>query len=291
MSVSLLLHCILATNPWCDAVVSFDPGMGATPGYDNPSVVLGPPEQMSGEGTEWESVVSPFSPAWGPDEIVSIGLGGQLIIRFDEPVVDEPQNAHGIDLIVYGNPGFIDLTPPEGLCGGIFGGDGGTIEVSPDGIVWTEIPTVGADGGWPTLAWIDAGPYDPHAGTIPTDPTLAMSPDVAIASATGLQWPDLVALYDGASGGTGIDLAVTGMPMITHVRLAVPENAFFAVEVDAVVDAGVWLAADLDGNGIVDVNDLLLVIGAWGQTGGTGDIDGDSVVGINDLLLVLESWT
>ncbi|MDP6890238.1 MAG: hypothetical protein QF471_02820, partial [Phycisphaerales bacterium] len=159
-------------NPWADAVVSFEPGLGGSPGYDMPSVALGPPERFTGEGTSTPSVVSPFSPAWMPDEIVSIGLGGWLLVSFDEPVMDDPDNAFGIDLIVFGNAGFTDMAFPSGVCGGLFGGDGGEVLLSEDGLTWTAVPDLDADGPWPTVGWIDAGPYDETAGTVGADPTV-----------------------------------------------------------------------------------------------------------------------
>ena len=40
------------------------------------------------------------------------------------------------------------------------------------------------------------------------------------------------------------------------------------------------------------MNDLLGVIGDWNCNGGSclGDVDGDGTVGVNDLLLVLSKW-
>ncbi|MCH2154095.1 MAG: hypothetical protein MK089_12210, partial [Phycisphaerales bacterium] len=46
--------------------------------------------------------------------------------------------------------------------------------------------------------------------------------------------------------------------------------------------------ADLDGNGVVDVDDLLLVISAWDSP--DADITGDDVTNIDDLLTVLSSY-
>ncbi len=48
--------------------------------------------------------------------------------------------------------------------------------------------------------------------------------------------------------------------------------------------------ADQDGNGTVDVNDLLAIVDAWGTSGPTGDVDGDGIVGANDLLEALAGW-
>jgi hypothetical protein len=50
---------------------------------------------------------------------------------------------------------------------------------------------------------------------------------------------------------------------------------------------------DVDGDGAVDVNDLLLVISSWGGDGGGDcgpDTDGSGVVDVNDLLDVIAAW-
>jgi hypothetical protein len=47
---------------------------------------------------------------------------------------------------------------------------------------------------------------------------------------------------------------------------------------------------DTDCSGAVNVTDLLAVIGAWGQTGGSADIDGSGGVDVTDLLSVIGAW-
>ena len=50
--------------------------------------------------------------------------------------------------------------------------------------------------------------------------------------------------------------------------------------------------ADINADGVVDVNDLIAVLGSWGPCSGcVADINGDGVVGIDDLLLVLSGWS
>jgi len=50
-----------------------------------------------------------------------------------------------------------------------------------------------------------------------------------------------------------------------------------------------WCPADLNGDGNVNVNDILKLISSWsGQ--GREDLNGDSVVNVTDLLLLLNSW-
>ena len=52
------------------------------------------------------------------------------------------------------------------------------------------------------------------------------------------------------------------------------------------------LPGDVDGDGVVGVNDLLAIIAAWGPCSGCSeDITGDGVVDVNDLLAGLAAWT
>jgi hypothetical protein len=49
--------------------------------------------------------------------------------------------------------------------------------------------------------------------------------------------------------------------------------------------------ADLDGDGQVSVEDILIVVGNWGQTGDNiADIDNDGDVDTEDLLAVIAAW-
>ena len=48
--------------------------------------------------------------------------------------------------------------------------------------------------------------------------------------------------------------------------------------------------ADLNDDTVVNVNDLLTVIKAWGTAGGVADINGDGIVDVGDLLEIVGSW-
>ncbi|MCI0365821.1 MAG: hypothetical protein L0Y44_14400 [Phycisphaerales bacterium] len=49
--------------------------------------------------------------------------------------------------------------------------------------------------------------------------------------------------------------------------------------------------ADISGDGIINVADLLLVIGSWGAGAGSpADINDDGVVNVVDLLAVISAW-
>lgn len=67
-----------------------------------------------------------------------------------------------------------------------------------------------------------------------------------------------------------------------------PTGIEFSAAVDYV------LPGDLDYNGVVDVSDLLLLLGAWGFCDEPGpcraDIDGNRVVDVSDLITLLANW-
>jgi len=56
------------------------------------------------------------------------------------------------------------------------------------------------------------------------------------------------------------------------------------------LDTGIL--GDIDGDGDVDVTDLLLVIAAWGTSGADGtDLDGDGIVAVGDILILIANWS
>ena len=66
-----------------------------------------------------------------------------------------------------------------------------------------------------------------------------------------------------------------------------------------IVDMGAYefqasVLGDLDGDGIVGVNDLLLLFASWGQCDDcddcNADLDGNCTVGVNDCLILLSNW-
>lgn len=60
----------------------------------------------------------------------------------------------------------------------------------------------------------------------------------------------------------------------------------------ALDELGLVPTGDVNANGVVDFEDLLIVISAWGPNPGhPADLDGDGVVAMSDLLLVLGNWS
>lgn len=283
-------------DPFADEVIAYEPGADADPAYSQPQSTLGSPERYTGEGI-FPSVVSPFNPPWGTDEILSIGEGGSLVVRFDTPVTDDQANPFGVDLIVFGNAGFIDIAWPRGVVGGVFGADGGVVEVSADGMDWEVIEDVTADSIFPALGYLDAGPYDELPGRVESDFTRPVDPALTLNDFMSLTHEEVVGLYGGSGGGTGIDLASTGLDAISYVRITNPTGAPEPIEIDAFADVSAVAEqpGDVDGDGDVDFTDLVLLLAAWGPCPTPpapcpADFDGNGSVDFQDLLVLLANW-
>lgn len=203
---------------FADAIVEYSPGTGFTPGYTNARSVLGEPSRVT-PGT-YGGPVTPFSPAYLPSQLVSIGEGGSLTVKFDQAVHNHPQNRFGIDFILFGNSGFIitnefDLATfnwvgTPATDGSIFGGGEGrtVVSVSQDGANFYPLNPAAAPA-------VDAGLPTDGAGdfTVPADP--ALTP----ADFAGLTEAEISAFYLGSAGGSGYDLATAQDARGNRVRL------------------------------------------------------------------------
>ena len=84
------------STQFASEVVSYKSGTGfATDwstgaGYTNEVAVLGPPAR--GTPGEWGGPVTPFSPPYRLDQILSLGEGGEVTLKFARPIRDEPLN-------------------------------------------------------------------------------------------------------------------------------------------------------------------------------------------------------
>ncbi len=278
-----------AESPFASSVVLYEPGVGVLAGYDDPAVALGSPARFIDDPL-FPGAVTPFSTPYLPAQICGVGEGGRLVVEFESPVRDDPANPFGIDLLVFGNSFFIDAAWPSGTVGGLFN-DGGLVEVSADGKTFVIVPSVEADGLFPTMGYRDTGPYPVEPGLVETDFTRPVDPAMG-PMLIGLEYEQLVEVYAGSGGGAGIDLAATGLAEIRFVRITVPIGAGIVAEIDGFADVspdGEPPSPDLDGDGAVGGGDLTILLAAWG-TDGLPDLDGDGVVGGGDLTILLAAW-
>jgi hypothetical protein len=82
-----------------------------------------------------------------------------------------------------------------------------------------------------------------------------------------------------------------------RIRVVVRDKHFQNSAADAqiaiTIGGGNPIPGDVTGDGVVNVNDLLAVIVAWGACGSVcpADLNHDGVVNVNDLLMVITNWT
>jgi hypothetical protein len=109
----------------------------------------------------------------------------------------------------------------------------------------------------------------------------------AIGGGMSLGWHTIDGGGD-ASNGSGFQLTGTiGQPDTTAMS-----GGDFHLVGGFWADAGTPAEpcpADVDGSGVVDVGDLLLVLANWGGSG-DGDINDDGTVDVSDLLELLSAW-
>jgi hypothetical protein len=158
-----------AEDNFADAVVEFDPGPKGGFGSNLlPDVVLGPPR--GGGQTQ------------GSFDVVSLGIGGSIVLRFDAPVIcDGP----GADFTVFENAFY------AGSVTGPLFDEYGYVAVSQDGETFIELP-------------YDAETGEGLAGRTP----VSSNPD-----------NDVSALDPSVSGGDSFDLAATGLAWASYVRI------------------------------------------------------------------------
>jgi hypothetical protein len=241
---------IAAGGAWAStfgsAVVSYSPGSNPVPGFTNASAAIGTPERYTGEGI-YPSAVTPFNPAFGTDEIVSLGAGGSIVLELGTPATDDAANPYGIDLLIFGNQGLVDGAYPLGIATGTFStSSGGRVEVSADGLAWTLVPGVEPAGGFSTLGYLDlADPYATVAGTVLSDFSRPVNPAF---NPIGRTYAEIVSAYAGSGGGTGIDLASAGVTSARFVRISNFGTSAFQVDAVSVVPSptavsvlGVWM--------------------------------------------------
>jgi hypothetical protein len=188
----LSLNPFVAQAQFASGVVSYNPGTGFSPNFTNSNAALGAP--ASGNG------ITPFAPPFLTSQIVSIGAGGSLTLQFNTPIVNNPANAYGIDMMIFGNSFFV-VTSGSGssaiTSGAIFTSTVSTrVEVSADGATWLTLD--------PNLA--------PNVGTLyPTDgtgnPLVPVNPALTSANFNGLNLSGIRSLYASSAGGAGFDLS------------------------------------------------------------------------------------
>ncbi|MCC7293199.1 MAG: hypothetical protein IT449_14155 [Phycisphaerales bacterium] len=315
-ALSCFIPFACASDPWVDAVVDASASLDGSGLYNDPESLLGEPtrtfiDPFSGDVFR-ASVVSAAvnRDEQGRKTVVTLRRGEFIKVRFDEPVEDDPRNAFGVDLIVFGNAffpadGIIDPDSDMGavsIIGGAFS-EPVTVAVSTSGMgdpfshpeewhVFDAGPH--ADGLFPTNAFL----WDECAGAWAAEADFCQPVDPALGNGdfVGGSAAEAIGLYGISGGGTGFDLAASGFESIQYVYLTSEGG-----EVDALADVAPAPAAsgDVDRDGDVDLVDFARLQECWtGSGGGVGrcecrsaNFDADGDVDFDDYAIMHATWS
>lgn len=187
------------------SVVDYRSGTGFSPGYTNSASAIGMPSRIT--SGQYGGPVDPFSPPYTQEQLVSIGAGGSLTLRWDSPLKDAPGNPYGLDFTVFGSTGFLMTNDydanwsPIGkpaTDGSLFNPNSGTqrISVSSDGKTWYVLDPARSP---------KVDHYYPTDGS--GDFAIPMSTSLQPAEFSGKTLDQLRELYRGSAGGASFDLA------------------------------------------------------------------------------------
>jgi hypothetical protein len=226
----MLAVCACAGSPWAASWVTYQPGSNAALNYTDPASALGRPSRFTGDNAEFNfpGAVTAFNGAYNYDQVLSIGTGGHIVLAFDTPVRDNPNNPFGVDLLIFGNTSFIDADYPSGIVGGVFS-EGGAVELSADGVHWTAATGIVPDGAVPTIGYSDlTDPFAVTRGATPSDFRLPVDPTIDFF---GMTYAQVLNAYNGSGGGTGVDIGAHGLSVVNFVRISNPAGSS-AIEID-----------------------------------------------------------
>jgi hypothetical protein len=239
-------------SPFATELVSSS-GLAGTSLYNDPYAVLGQPSaQFNNRSASSPEIrrVKLVEPAWNIGAaneklITTLNTGQQVTVKFDHQVMDDPQNPYGVDFLVFGNAFFVgasgfvsDATNMNkymlSSSGSVFA-ENMKISVSQDGTNWytynngpygdSMFPTNGYLWDSANARWTDTeSDY-----TKPVNPALKAA-DFAAKSAAAA-----IAMYEGSAGGTGFDLAESGLPWIQYIKVE-GVSGFSGGEIDGFSD-------------------------------------------------------
>ena len=187
---------------FADAVVGYDPGSlsGSAVSFTNATAALGEPSRVT--PGSFGGPVDPFNPPYLDTQLVAVGPGGSVTVRFDSPILNNPSNPYGLDFMIYGNSGLVitngDFSGGGITDGSLFGNNTGStrVSVSADNINYFALN--------PSRAPVVDGLY-PTDGN--GDFARAVNPALGNVDFSGKDLAEIRALYAGSGGGTGFDIS------------------------------------------------------------------------------------
>jgi hypothetical protein len=274
------------SNDFAVEVVDYNEGSGVGTDwltgepFNDPCSALGRPTlETTGDG--WyipvdENVpVVPVYPAFRAFEIVTIGNGGHLTVKFNHPVSNNKNNPYGIDFIVFGNArqsGGQDWTngnPEDVTVGGSVFAEPGIVAVSQDGNDWyyfSSGPYADDFAATASYEWDNVG--DEWAEEL--DPTRPVDPNLTAADLNGKTVAKAIEIYNGSAGGTGFDISVLGLDWIQYVQIEDDPDSSATTEIDAIADVSCcgdykhpYPVGDLNKDCRVDMADFAIFSSHW----------------------------
>jgi hypothetical protein len=249
--------------------------------FNDPNSALGSPTlETTGDG--WyirvdENVpVVPVYPPFRAFELVTVGSGGRLTVKFNHRVANDENNPYGIDFIIYGDAqvfsggeGWTNGNPEETIVTGSVFAEPGIVSVSQDGNDWYYFSNGPyADGFAPTASyeWDDVN----NVWAEELDPTRPVDPDLTAANLNGKTVAEVIEIYNGSAGGTGFDIGVLGLDWIQYVRIEDDPDSSAKTEIDAIADVSCcgdykhpYPVGDLNKDCRVDFVDFTILAQDW----------------------------
>jgi hypothetical protein len=177
---------VFAQDSYADSVVSYTPGTGISSSYTNSSAALGAPSLTA----------SLTAPAFGNTNIVGVGLGGELTLAFNLPLINDPaDHASGMDFTIFGNQ-FFTLSGTN--ISGIYDHPGLTVWVSQDDTNFYQL--VAPDG-------LPHGADDLYPTQGSGNPLLPVSSSLSLTNFVGQTSAQALALYNGSAGGDSYSIS------------------------------------------------------------------------------------
>lgn len=244
-SLVIISVCCFANSSsqyWATAVIEYTP-QSVHPLYTNAHAALGPATaDLADDG----SPVNLFSPPFSPENIVSLGNGGELILQMGQVITnyDDDMHLYGYDLIVFGNSFFgywIDTnSSPYSSPWVDMWGENAEIWISMNLTNWFRARDVYADGYMPTQAIDIDG--SPSSFRRPVHPALLTNDWLDMT----WSYTNTVIAYDGSAGGAPVDLSNL------ETTEGTPTNIPFALYVKCIDVSPVAASAEIDACCIVE---------------------------------------
>jgi hypothetical protein len=255
-SFGLMLLVALSTNvahaQFANQVISYHSGSTPAAGYTAPSTALGAPTRDTVEFPPFPNEVTIFNPAFGTDELFSVGEGGHITLKLSNYALPSA----GLEIGVFSNAGIIYGDFVNEIVGDpaeTFGHSSAEVAVSEDGISWTSLGVVNFN--LPTQGYSDA------AGTVPSNfqqPFAGVLSDFDGLPYNHVSDSDVFDLLAGSGGGNWLDISSTSLSQVGYIRFSVDDDLNAATSLNFELD-GVSISVSAMGGVVPEPNSLALI--------------------------------